>query len=337
MKNTILSMKSLIYLALMLALGQGAWAQGGPVEIYKLPSEKEHWISPTKYDYSRVAEQLTEGCQSNLEKIEAIYDWMTRTIAYDTSYSVRTADGCFDAKKGVCQGYSELFYRIAEAAGLRVEIISGISRDIYGRVSDSGHAWLFAYTRENYGILIDPTWDAGTVNGNEFKRGSYHRGWFGVDPKWMILTHFPKEEEYQLLSDSMSEEEFRSLNYEFSLQYIYGFDVETIYTRARNHTLSMPKFYSGAAGDLIVLEAPLQAEFQVGESYFFRIRMMADKELILVGDNWYSNLKEGWTDEGDGVYSITYKPSAPGQVSISLRERGSAGQASVHIVYTVKS
>ena len=311
-------------------------AKGNYIEVFKLPCEKEQHVSRTRYNYSRVAEQLTEGCATNLEKIEAIYNWLTANVAYDTSYSIHTADDCFDARKGVCQAYCELYYRIAEAAGLRVEIVRGITRDIFGRVSDAGHDWLFAYTRENYGILMDPTWDAGSVNGGVFIRETYHRGWFGVDPRWMILTHFPKDPSFQLLPDEMSEEEFRSLDYPFSLQYVYGFDAEEMYSRARTHSLSLPMCYSGGAGDFVILDAPLEAELSMGRDYTFRIRVMSDREFILATPRkWYSIMSGDWTDEGDGIFSIDYTPEVAGKVSLSVREETSGINASTLIVYSV--
>lgn len=322
-------------LLLAIAFGISAMAQT-PREVFKLPAEKQHYVSPTRYSYRLVAERLTEGCKTDLERIEAIYNWVTRNIAYDTSYSIRTADACFDAKKGVCQGYCELFYRIAEAAGLRVEIVSGISRDIYGVVSDAGHAWLFAYTRESYGILLDPTWDAGSVNNGEFTRGTYHRGWFGVDPKWMILTHFPGDPSYQLIPRQMSEEEFRSLDYPLSLHYVYGFDAGEMYSQARERTLSVPKVYSGAAGDFVFLEAPLQARLEMGKTYTFRVRMKTDKEFILADGRFHSILSGDWENEGNGIYSINYTPSSPGKVYLGIREKNAGGSVSTAVVYLVE-
>ena len=324
-------------LLMLLFSGIGMTAQESYLELYKLPSEKEIHVSETRYDYSKVAETLTAGCKTNLEKIEAIYDWMTRNISYDTTYTIHTADRCFDAKKGVCQGYCELFYRIAEAAGIRVEIISGISRDIYGVVSNAGHAWIFAYTRQNHGILLDPTWDAGYVNGGVFTRGTYHREWFGVDPKWMILTHYPKDPTYQLLPRQMTEEEFRSLDYPFSHQATYGFDVNDIYSRAREQTLSIPKVYHGGEGDFVLLQAPLLSDLKMGETYKFRIRMMTDREFILSDGSFHSIFSEDWVNEGNGIYSISVTPSSPGDIHLCIRDRNAGGSASTVILYHVRS
>ena len=51
------------------------WAQASYTEVYRLPSTESHYISSTHYDYSKVAGSLTEGCKTDFEKIEAIYDW----------------------------------------------------------------------------------------------------------------------------------------------------------------------------------------------------------------------------------------------------------------------
>jgi len=316
------------------------WAQASYTEVYRLPSTESHYISPTRYNYSKVAGSLTEGCKTDFEKIEAIYDWMTRTIAYDTSYSIHTADECYVEKKGVCQAYCELFYRIAEAAGVRVDIISGISRDIYGNVQRGGHSWLFAYTRENYGILLDPTWDAGTVSNRVFTREDYHRAWFGVDPKWMILTHFPENKSDQLLPNPMSEDEFCSMKYPIRKgHYVYGFDIKKIYSAARAGTLSIPEVYSGGEGDFTIIDAPLQEELRVGNKYMFRVRMLTDdKELILsFGGNWYTVASGKWKDEGNGVYSITCVPDLKGTARLNLRKRGSNEAADTVVLYNVPS
>ena len=322
-------------LLLLLVSGADTFAQGNYVEIDKLPNETEPHVSKTSYDYSLVAKQLTRGCETDLQKIEAIYDWITRNIAYDTSFSIYTADECFDQKKGVCQAYCELFYRIATAAGLRVEIVSGISRDIFGRVQGGGHAWLFAYTRENQGILLDPTWDAGSVNGTEFTRDAYHRNWFGVDPEWMILSHYPKDPSYQLIPEPMSEEEFRSLDCPISLQRTYGFNVDEMYSRARAHTLSMPRVTGGCAGDFILLDAPIDRNLVVGRSYKFRIRVKDRKEFVLAaGGKFHSTTAGDWVDEGDGVYSIEVTPKSTGNIHLGMR--GDTGLSiKVAIMYDV--
>ena len=87
------------------------------------------YVSPTKYDYSTLAKSITKNAKSKLEKNRAIFNWICENIAYDTSYTIYTADECYEQKKGVCQAYSELYYRLCEAVGIKCIIISGKTKD----------------------------------------------------------------------------------------------------------------------------------------------------------------------------------------------------------------
>ena len=132
--------------------------------------EPEMYVSPTEYDYTNVALFLTKNSKTKREKARAIYDWICENIAYDTSYSIYTADECYDNKKGVCQAYSELFYRLCEPIGVECYVVSGISKDYDNKISERGHVWIMAEV-EDGPILIDPTWGAGFVENNEFSSG----------------------------------------------------------------------------------------------------------------------------------------------------------------------
>ena len=308
-------------------------------EYYKVPSAKQCYVSPSHYDYSAVAARLTEGCDSDYEKIVAINDWIGRNIAYDTSYSIRTADDAFDNKKGVCQGYCELFYRIAEAAGLRTEIVTGISRDIHGNVQTGGHAWIFAYTRPDYGIFVDPTWDAGTVNGNEFTFREVRGNWFNVEPECLILTHFPENESYQLIDPLMSREEFESLEGSVNMCDEYGMDMHEIYLRARAHTLALPQMFSGGEGIVTALDIPLQSSLRAGQTYLFRVKLAKPVDFVLHSGRTVSSVLSGdWQVDGNGYYCLRFTPDSSNKtVDLGLKTNRPGGgfQTSVSVRYPV--
>ena len=320
-------------LTLLAAMSFSSWSSDNYREYFKLPSSKEHYVSPTKYNWSKVAASLTKDCQSDYDKLYSIYSWITRNIEYDTSYSIYTADDCFDNRKGVCQAYSELFYRIAEAAGLHVEIIWGESRtNKYGR-----HAWLFGYTRENHGILIDATWGAGSVNGNTFRFRENHDVWFNVDPEWMIVSHLPDEVSYQLLETPMTKEDFHKITLDWTaiLAYEYGMDTHQLYQSLRKHKLALPYFYSGGEGIIKLTDIPRQESLQLGKQYIFKIEALQPCVLVLIhGNNWFSAKSGEWVDEGDGVYSICYTPDAAGELYLSIMNN--QGTASRLVSYKVQ-
>ena len=174
-------------------------------DYYKEPDDGNIYEVKGRYNYKSLAEEITAGCTNNYERIKAIYGWICSHIDYDTSYKIRSADECLKKQKGVCQAYCELFFLLGKALGIRVETIDGKAKDQTGYVNPNGHGWLFAYTRENRGVLMDPTWGAGSVEGDKFVRDENCWPWFNVTPEWMILSHFPDKASCQLLDKPLTE------------------------------------------------------------------------------------------------------------------------------------
>lgn len=104
-------------------------------------------VSETKYDWSELAAKIVGDKTAKRDQAYAIYRWLCDNIAYDTSYSIHDADTAIEQKRGVCQAYCEIFYRLAEPLGLEAHIISGFSKD-----SDSG-AWVMTVQAAPSGTL----------------------------------------------------------------------------------------------------------------------------------------------------------------------------------------
>ena len=288
------------------------------VDYYKPPiGEKAHYVHETHYDYSEVAKTLTSGCTTDYEKSGAIYQWICANISYDTSYTIRSADQCFDAKRGVCQGYCELFYQIAKAAGVTTEIVGGKSKNQHGVIGKEGHSWIFAYTRKDYGILLDPTWGAGSVDGQTFTRNKDCWSWFNVNPEWMILSHFPDDASYQLIGNPITLSEFESMPPVDHLWVEYGLDVHKLSERIRSRQLEMPKFYTRGEGEFRIIDMPMQKSLQVGETYTFRIKMNSGRDFSIINNKVFSKKNE-WKDEGGGVYSINYMVRDIDRLAVSI-------------------
>ena len=146
------------------------------------------------------------------EKARAIYDWICDNISYDTTKQIHDAETCYRSRRGVCQAYCELFCYMAETADITAEIITGITKDAEGKISDEKHSWIYVYTHEYDGMFIDPTWGAGSViNGVKFIKNKDNSMWFNVSPYWMIFSHFPDLPYWAKLDITVSEEQFKNL------------------------------------------------------------------------------------------------------------------------------
>ncbi|MBR5653941.1 MAG: hypothetical protein IKX22_07645 [Prevotella sp.] len=145
------------------------------------------------------------------EKARTIYNWICDNIAYDTTKQIHDAETCYKTRRGVCQAYCELFCYMVEAVGLTADIITGITKNNDGNISSDKHSWVFVYIRGYEGILIDPTWGAGAVDGVKFVKSEDYSAWFNVSPYWMIFSHFPDQQYWSKLDINITEEQFEKL------------------------------------------------------------------------------------------------------------------------------
>lgn len=293
-----------------------------------LPLSVSAQIPESRYDYSEAARSITENCVTPKEKARAIYKWICANIAYDTSYSIYTADECWDRRRGVCQAYCDLFYQLGTCVGLDVRRITGKTRDREtGRLSSNGHMWLFVVTEgENTGILVDPTWGAGSVSGDKFERKADDMSWFDVDPYWLLFTHYPDDESYQLISGKISLQQFLKLPYVWPFLEAYGLNGKEIFERALEGKTDLPDFYEEGTADLLLREIPLTGELRIGSKYRFVIGKRKDKKAALINGDNFSYLDD-WDTQGD-YYATEYIPRSPGTVSVGINGEGN----SFHIV-----
>jgi hypothetical protein len=116
-----------------------------------------------------LAEKITQGLQTEMEKTKAIHDWVASHIAYDVdsyfqnTYAQKNWDALTVLHSGqaICQGYSNLTAALNRAVGIRARVLRG-SADVYS-VGWSDHAWNEVYADGRW-ISQDTTWDAGGVN-----------------------------------------------------------------------------------------------------------------------------------------------------------------------------
>lgn len=159
----------------------------------------------------RLVPYLVQPAQTETEKARAIYRWITENIAYDTkSYfsgryrnrRVKTSH-VLKRRRGVCDAYASLFRDMAKMAGLKVAKISGFAKgwgyEPGSADSNENHAWN-AVRADGRWYLVDATWGAGYIDKKtrRFKK-RFRDFYFLSSPQEFIYSHFPREEQWQLL------------------------------------------------------------------------------------------------------------------------------------------
>jgi len=184
-----------------------------------------------------LAMQLTAPYATDLEKVRAIFRWITEHIEYNTLRSqpygivyyddgiesahdndsilqpldLRVAEIVLKRRVAFCEGYARLFKTLCGYAGIRSEIISGYSPTNMGsgRQFRCNHKWNAVLIDSNW-YLLDVTWASGYLNfaGDRFIR-DYNDYYFLTPPGSFISDHYPEDIRWALLPDAPTLAEFK--------------------------------------------------------------------------------------------------------------------------------
>jgi len=145
-------------------------------------------------------------------RAKAVHDWIADRISYDVPayrsghFPAQDAETVFTTRKAVCAGYSLLFVALAKASEVDAVLVAGDARTDGNDVQGEGHAWNAVKIDGAY-YLVDSTWDAGGVNGDDFKK-SFGTDYLFTPPEIFGLTHFPEEKGWQLRDAPIGRGEF---------------------------------------------------------------------------------------------------------------------------------
>lgn len=312
-------MKKLLFPLLVTCFWSGAQAQDDlPRARRRAVYGKGYYISASEQDYKGVAQQITSGARTKYEKARDLYLWICEHISYDTRTNIRTADECWRQRRAVCQGYCELYYRMAETVGLDVDVVYGRCRNASG--SGEEHGWVSIKT-EKGDILADPTWGAGAVVNGEFRHQSDPLLWFDVEPAWFIFTHLPQNRKHQHLERKVTEEEYERLSYVTPLVQKLGLSPSEVMQGMMDGTDPLPVIPALSAkhiNKVELVQVPLAQVLREGNTYNFEIEKLDQdcKVALKYGGHVYEERE--WKKNGDRLYiSIATKQKGPLQLLVS--------------------
>lgn len=290
------------------------------------------YVHDTKYDWSGLSDGICAGKSTPYDKFYAIYRWLCDNIAYDTSYTIYDADQCYETKRGVCQAYSELFYYLAQAQGLKVDVVSGKSKSDEG-ISDMGHAWVMAYTEPTTAMLIDPTWGAGSVNNGVFTRNKHDDSWFNVHPSWMIFSHYPEKEVHQLLPNKLTYAQFAAIPNLRPYMRKFGYSgSELLASALKGEKLDMPELYN--LEEVEVVGIPHAKNLEVGSYYTMQVKTnLPASHLGFLGEAANGSLGE-WQQQGDVAVGRVLV-ARPGELTLGIKKKAGANTYSTIAEFNV--
>lgn len=196
------------------------------------------WITPCQAQFAdqkvkTLATKLTKHAQTDRQKVDSIFYWITDNITYDVvaykkpplkrypdfnldsnldsaaymkQYNLAVVNMVLQNKKAICDGYSRLFKSLCDYSGVDARVINGGAR--YNIISEmiEAHAWNAVKLKDKW-YLLDLTWASGYVWNNQYtKKRELH--YYLTPPSQFIIDHLPENQRWTLLPRKITPNEF---------------------------------------------------------------------------------------------------------------------------------
>ena len=183
-----------------------------------------------------LAFKLTSELNTDVEKFRAIYIWVCSNISND--YKLFTKNNrkrnkfkddslqllkwnnlvnktiyksLLKEKKTICTGYTYLVKELSLLANLNCEVIQGFGRTSSTDIenfTNPNHSWN-AVKLNNKWYLCDPTWASGLIDfESHIFKFQYNDGYFLTNPKLFAKNHYPANQKWLLLDETLTFKEF---------------------------------------------------------------------------------------------------------------------------------
>ena len=184
--------------------------------------------------------KLTAKSDTDEEKLEAIFDWVTSNIKYDHKSAKKDISKfkpiaeILQSKSAICTGYANLIKEMCAISGIECHVVSGYARSSASQKINEvpDHAWNAIKLGYKW-YLLDATWSTSKMN-NDPKRASKY---YLADPESMIQSHMPAQRWWQLLKHPISLDAYKSgdkMLTDTLAEYHYADTIAGIYRKSRN-------------------------------------------------------------------------------------------------------
>jgi len=187
-------------------------------------------------DATTLAKRLDVDFSTDLDKVRALYIYLTNTVTYNLNeYQYGAESYSFNysskqelekkirareleiisqtllTKKAICEGYSITFKEVCDLLAIKCVVISGYTRTSFSTIGklplEGKHAWNAVYINSTWN-LIDTTWGAGYSRDSDHWVQYFDEHYFFTKPKHLLSTHFPEAEKWQLVLKPLTALEF---------------------------------------------------------------------------------------------------------------------------------
>lgn len=176
-----------------------------------------------------MADEKEKNSLTDAETAFLIYKWIAKNIVIDCyfyRYKYEQSDlELYKSGKGQPLSISSLFNRMCSFLKIKSDSISGYykiynSTNYYRQYNEITHTYNYIIIHNNT-YLVDPTLGIGNCD-NYYYEQSYSDFYFGTKPDFLIKSHFPNDDKFQLLNDVITKAQWSDLVFIGAKFYLIG-------------------------------------------------------------------------------------------------------------------
>ncbi len=304
---------------------------------------RDYALAAGKEDESSVeqlAQYLKKGAKDEESRAWLLYCWVADRIAYDVK-SFLSGDyvkkdyspaAVLKQRLAVCEGYSKLFTAIGKEMGLDVVSIAGYAKGFGYRAGVElddkfSHAWNAVKIGDKW-RLIDATWGAGSVDGEQFKK-AFNDFYFFPPPQALILSHYPKKREEQFLDNAIALDQFKSWKKVRVRPLLnYGFSPSTIQDKLTRNVQVVEAFPVACP---IKVQAPLEQDLDTEKYYTVKVESLVVSDVAIIhAGKWY------YLNKRADAFTRTFR-GMEGEMMVAVKPFGQKGYTHILKYQGVKS
>ncbi|KAK3757666.1 hypothetical protein RRG08_000177 [Elysia crispata] len=209
-----------------------------------LQSVDDHAIQVSKSEHNNFRDLVwdliySKNITNELEKVRVIFRWLATKNLKEMNFDKVEKGSPEEVLMGLKTGqttYAMVFDTMCNYAGLHSQILSGYAKGADYRPGQkfqpgtNQHSWNAVYIYGTW-CLIDAHWAARRIIGKQSTTEDFHyqldEYFFLPDPHQLIYTHFPDENQWQLLERCVTLHEFESMPHMKPQFFKYGLEFVT--------------------------------------------------------------------------------------------------------------
>lgn len=297
------------------------------VDNHALSATKEHEKNiETLVSYLGVFGKKYSPANEYLQ-VRAIYSWITHNIKYDNAALLNgvarddDAVQVFKSRKAVCHGQANLFKAFCDELKIKCLVVNGPSKGRFSeKESELGeHAWNAVEIHGKW-HLLDCTWGCmmdDNKNEVDVRQYTINEFYFLAPPELLILNHFTRDPDLQLLKTPKTYEQFvKEPNYlaknngQPNGALMTGVSLNVFADFVKKNSIDDVVLTGSVFCPIHVIEMPLHGKLEINKKYNFAFKVPANFRIdIKMGESIRQPMKKD--KEGNYVAEITLDKVAP--------------------------